>query len=285
MEGISEVAATAAAAATATATEEVPSAHKASDEPAAGGHAVAVLAAVRLSVELALAALAALAAVWVYVVLNDLLNTGPGLGAWPTAPLYDVDYVHREVVIMHREPTSIFRRHREVNGACLLATFVLLCAFPLAYTQYLGASRRVSSAMVGAMALSYWTVELGWVVLGVTLFGSYQVVFGFMWLYAVLRVLCPSGSAVPRQALRQMLIVSIGTILCQNVAQSRSVCVPGSRCRRIARNGSLTAPIHRTSSASSTRLSCLTCSGSLGASLSTKEATTLRSPSSPARNS
>ena len=188
---------------------------------------MAVLAAVRLSVELALAALAALAAVWVYVVLNDLLNTGPGLGAWPTAPLYDVDYVHREVVIMHREPDSIFRRHREINGAKLLATFVALCAFPFAYMQYLGASRRVCSAMVGAIALSYLTVELGWVVLGVDAFWTFHVVFGFMCLYAVLRVLCPSGSAVPRQALRQMLIVSIGTILCQNVAQSRNVRVPG----------------------------------------------------------
>ena len=233
MEGISEVAATVTATA---ATEEVPSAHTASDEPAARCHAVAFLAAARLSVELALAALAALAAAWVYVVLNDLLVVGFGRGAWSTAPLYGVDYVHREVVIMYREPNSISRRHRETNAAGLLGTFVLLCAFPFAYMQYLGASRRVCSAMVGAMALSYLTVELGWVVLGVGAFWTFHVVLGFVWLYAVLRVLCPSGSAVPRQALRQMLIVSIGTILCQNVAQSRSVCVPGSRCRSMTRN-------------------------------------------------
>ena len=231
MEGISEVAATAAAAATATATEEVPSAHKASDEPAAGGHAVAVLDAARLSVELALAALAALAAAWVCNLGTDLLIVSPGRGVWSTAPLYGVDYVHREVVIMYREPNSISRRHRETNAAGLLGTFVLLCAFPFAYMQYLGASRRVCSAMVGAMALSYLTVELGWVVLGVGAFWTSHAVLGFVWLYAVLRVLCPSGSAVPRQALRQMLIVSIGTILCQNVAHSHSVCVPGSRCQ------------------------------------------------------
>jgi hypothetical protein len=234
MEGSSEVAATA------TATEEVSSAPKASDEPADGSHVVAVLAAARLSVELALAALAALAAAWVYMLVSELLVVGPGRGAWVTAPLYDVDYVHREVVIMHREPDSMSRRHREVNGACLLATFVVMCAFPFAYMQYLGASRRVCSAKVGAMALSYLTVELGWVVLGVGAFWSFQVVFGFMWLYAVLRVLCPSGSAVPRQALRQMLIVSFCAIFVQNVAQSHSVRVPGSRCRRITRNGSLT---------------------------------------------
>ena len=90
--------------------------------------------------------------------------------------------------------------------------------------------------MVGAMALSYLTLELGYVVLGVGAFLTFGPVIGFMWLYAVLRVLCPSGSAVPRQALRQMLIVSIGVILCANVAQSRSVCVPGSRCRSITRN-------------------------------------------------
>jgi hypothetical protein len=234
MEGSSEVAATA------TAAKELPSAPKASDEPAAGGHAVAVLAAARLSVELALAALSALAAAWVYLFTSDLLMFGPGHGAWPTAPLYGVDYVHREVVIMHREPNSISRRHRDVNGTCLLATFALLCAFPLAYTQYLGASRRVCSAMVGAMALSYLTLELGYVVLGVDAFLTFTVVFGFMWLYAVLRVLCPSGSAVPRQALRQMLIVSFCAIFVQNVAQSHSVRVPGSRCRRITRNGSLT---------------------------------------------
>ena len=280
MEGSSEVAATA------TAAEEVPSVPKASDEPAAGGHAVAVLDAARLSVELALAALAALAAAWVYTVVADLLIVGPGHGAWHTAPLYGVDYMHREVVIMHQEPNSMSRRHRETNVTCLLATFALLCAFPLAYMQYLGASRRAFWAMVGAMALAYSTLELGNVVLGVTLFGSYQVVFGFMWLYAVLRVHCPSGSAVPRQALRQLLIVSIGNIFVQNVAQSHSVRVPGSRGRCIARNGSLTrAPIHRTSSASSTPSSCSTASVSWGASLSTKEATTLRSPSFPARNS
>ena len=219
------------AAAAVTATEEVPSAPKASDEPAARCHAVEFLAAARLSVELALAALAALAAASVYSLIGTLLIVGPGRGAWVTAPLYDVDYVHREVVIMHREPNSISRRHRETNGACLLATFVLLCAFPLAYVQYLGASRRAFWAMVGAMALSYSTLELGSVVLGVTPFGSYQVVFGFMWLYAALRVHCPSGSAVPRQALRQMLIVTIGSILCNNVAQSRGVREPGSQGR------------------------------------------------------
>jgi hypothetical protein len=278
MEGSSEVAATAA--------KEMPSAHTASDEPAAGGHAVAVLDAARLSVELALAALAALAAAWVYTLVTELLIVGPGRGASGTAPLYGVDYVHRDVVIMHREPNSMSRRHRDVNGAMLLGTFLLSCAFPLAYTQYLGASRRVFWAMVGAMALLYLTGELGYVVLGVGAFSTFGPVIGFMWLYAVLRVLCPSGSAVPRQALRQMLIVSIGVILCTNVAQSRSVCVPGSRCRGIVRNGSLTrAPIHRTSSASSTPSSCSTASVSWGASLSTKEATTLRSPSSPARNS
>jgi hypothetical protein len=55
MECSSEVAASATETA---ATEEMPSALKASVEPAAGGHAVAVLDAARLSVELALAALA-----------------------------------------------------------------------------------------------------------------------------------------------------------------------------------------------------------------------------------
>ncbi len=233
MEGISEVAATVTATA---ATEEGPSAHTASDEPAAGSHDMAVLAAARLSVEFAPTALSALAAAWVYTVVSELLVTGPGYGAWVTAPLFGVDYVHREVVIMHREPNSISRRHREVNGAGLLAAFLLLCAFPFAYMQYLGASRRVCSAMVGTIALSYLTLELGYVVLGVDAFFNYSVVFGFMWLYAVLHVLCHRGSAVPRQALRQMLVVSIGNILCQNIAQSRSVCVPGSRCRSMARN-------------------------------------------------
>jgi hypothetical protein len=226
MEGGSKVA---AAATVASATEELPSTPKASDEPAAGSRVAEVLAAARLSVELALAALAALAAAWVYVVLNDLLVVGFGRGAWSTAPLYGVDYVHREVVIMYREPNSIFCRHRETNAAGLLGTFVVQCAFPFTYMQYLGASRRVCSAMVGAMALSYLTIELGWVVLGVSALWMFQVVLGFMWLYAVLRVLCPSGSAVPRQALRLMLIVCIGNILCQNVSQSHSVCVPGSR--------------------------------------------------------
>ncbi len=58
---------------------------------------------------------------------------------------------------------------------------------------------------------------------------TYQVVIGFLWLYAVLRVLCPSGSAVPRQALRLMFIVSIGAIFTQNVASSRNVRVPAPK--------------------------------------------------------
>ena len=123
--------------------------------------------------------------------------------------------------------------------------------------------------MVGAMALSYLTVELGWVVLGVGAFWSFQVVFGFMWLYAVLCVICPSGSAVPRQALRQMLVLCIGNFLCQNVAHSRNV--RGKVC--IVTIGLLTRP-HRISSASSTPLSCSTRFERWGGFFSTKAATT-----------
>ena len=137
---------------------------------------------------------------------------------------------------MDQEPDSLSRRHRETNVACLVSSFVLLCAFPLAYMQYLGASRRVCLAMLCAIALSYFSLELGFVVLGLQPFSAYQVVFGFMWLFAVLRVICPSGSAVPRQALRQMLVLCVGNFLYRNVAHSRNV--RGKIC--IATNGLLT---------------------------------------------
>jgi hypothetical protein len=48
-------------------------------------------------------------------------------------------------------------------------------------------------------------------------------VIGFMWLYAALRMLCPSGSAVPRQALRQLAVLSIASMLSNSVAQPRNV--------------------------------------------------------------
>ncbi len=217
MEGGSEVAATAMA------TEELPSAPKASGEPAAGGHALAVLAAARLSVELALVAIVVMAAGCAYGLTTAQLVSGAGRGAWLNAPLYGVDYVHREAVIMYLEPDSISRRHRETNVAGLLGVFILICSWPLAYTQYLGASRRVFGAMVCVIALSYTSLELGYVVLGVRLFFDYLTVIGFMWLYAALRVLCPSGSTVPRQALRQLAVLSIGNFIVMNVARPRNV--------------------------------------------------------------
>ena len=205
------------------------------DQAARGGHTLTPLAAARLIAEMVLAALATVAAVLVYVsVSTEQIKSARG--AWGTSVLYGVDYVHREVVIMDQEPDSLSRRHRETNVACLPSSFVLLCAFPLAYMQYLGASRRVCLAMLCAIALSYFTLELGYVVLGLQPFLEYQVVFGFMWLYAVLCVICPSGSAVPRQALRQMLVLCIGNLLCQNVAHPRNV--RGKVC--IATNGLLT---------------------------------------------
>ncbi len=207
----------------ATETAELPGAPKASGEPAAGGHALAVRAAARLSVELALAALVPLAAACAFELATTQLISGPASGAWWTAPFFGVDYVHREAVIMYQEPDSIPRRHRETNVACLVATFVLTCSWPLAYMQYLGASRRAFGAMVCVIALSYSFLELGCVVLGVRIFLDYLPVIGFMWLYAALRVLCPSGSAVPRQALRQLAVISIGNVLVMNVAQPRNV--------------------------------------------------------------
>jgi hypothetical protein len=218
MEGGSKVAATA------TATEELPSAPKASGEPAAGGNALAVRAAARLSVELALAALVALAAACTYdLASTQLILSGAARSAFSLAPLLDVDYVHREAVIMTREPDSISRRHRMTNVAALLLTFVMMCSWPLAYMQYLGASRRAFGAMVCVIALSYSFLELGYVVLGVQLFTQYQTVIGFMLLYAALRVLCPSGSEVPRQALRQLAVLSVVNIFAMNVAQPRNV--------------------------------------------------------------
>jgi hypothetical protein len=109
IEGGSEVAATAMA------TEELPSATHACGGPAAGGNALAVLAAARLSAELALVALVPLAAVCAYEVPTAQLMSGPARGAWWTSSFYGVDYVNREAVIMYEEPNSISRRHRETN--------------------------------------------------------------------------------------------------------------------------------------------------------------------------
>jgi hypothetical protein len=195
MEGGSEVAATA------TATEEPPSAPKASGEPAAGCNALAVRAAARLSAELALAALVALAAACAFdLATTQVILSGATRGSRLFHCFYGVDYVHRAAVIVYLEPDSISRRHREINVAWVLSAFVLMCSWPLAYIQYLGASRRAFGAMVGVIALSYSFLELGYVVLGVQLFGQYQTIIGscvFTLVYA-----CSAPAALRSQGRR-----------------------------------------------------------------------------------
>jgi hypothetical protein len=194
-----------------------------SDEACRGGNQVAVvLSAARLSAELAVAALAAAAAAAGFHALNVALLRGFGHGVWEGWSMLDVDTARREVVMLTLERDSISRRHRDVNGAFLLSTFVLLAALPLTYMQYLGTSRRICLGLFGGIALAYLMVEIGYVALGV-LDSKLIAVFGFVWLYAALRVVCPRGSSVPRQALRQMLVVLGGNVLTVYIGSSHNV--------------------------------------------------------------
>ena len=187
-----------------------------------GGTAGTVLSAARLSAELALAALAVAAAGAGFHVLSVALARRFGHGVWSWTSMLEADTARREVVMLPLERDSVSRRHRDVNGAFLLGTFVLLAAFPLTYLQYLGTSRRVCLGLFGGIALAYLTVEIGYVALGVV-DSKFISVLGFLWLYASLLVVCPRGSSVPRQALRQLLVVLGGNILALNVASTSSV--------------------------------------------------------------
>jgi hypothetical protein len=250
-----------ATAATAATAEEVPSAHHpASDEPARGGSGTvnAARAAARLSAELALAALASGLVGAAFHVLQLFSIKNAARGVWSSTPMHNVDYARREIVIVHLEANTMSRRHREVNEVGWSWTFVILCSFPLAYAQFLGASRQVCVWMAGAVALAYVSLEVGWVVLGVRPISTYIPVVGFLWMYAALRALCPSGSLIPRQALRQLLVLVVGNFLVWNFPASRTVSTTGRliASRRPAADASI-----RTWSASSLLLSCSTCTG------------------------
>jgi hypothetical protein len=211
------------------ATEQVPSARTASDEPArrGSGLVIAARAAARLSAELALAALPAAAVVAALHMLANFSMKNAARGVWPSTPLHNADYLRREIVFVSSEPDTMSKRHRSTNEVGWSWHFVLLCSFPLAYAQFLGASRQVCVWMAGAVALAYVSLEVGWVVLGIGLMGYYSSVVGFLWMYGALRALCPSGSIIPRQALRQLLVLVVGNYLVWNFPASRTVSTAG----------------------------------------------------------
>ncbi len=233
------------ATAAAAATDKVPSARTASHEPARGsGTVIAARAAARLSAELALAGLVLAAVGAAYHMLSIFNIKNAARGVWEATPLHNVDYVRREIVIMTSEPNTMSQRYRKVNEVGWSWTFVLLCSFPLAYAQFLGASRQVCVWMAGAVALAYISLEVGYVVLGVELFSGFQMVVGFLWMYAALRALCPSGSIVSRQVLRQLLVLVAGNYIVWNFPASRTVSTTGLliASRRPAADASTSGP-------------------------------------------
>ncbi len=184
----------------------------------------AALSAARLSGELALAALAAAGAGALYMWLQFVLGRAYGPGSWTFAALLDADYVAREPVILWADPDSVARRSREINQALLLSELLMVCAFPLAYMQYLGCrSWRVCAGTAATIALSIAVLEIGYVVLNVYAMSAFIGLLSLLVLYATLRVLCPKDSAVPRQALRQMLIVCIGSVIVRYAPDVSSV--------------------------------------------------------------
>jgi hypothetical protein len=180
-----------------------------------------LFAAVRLSIEFALAALVTVPLAALYDKARLALQLRFGRGVFVLAS-FDVDYVHRERVIVTEDHSTVWARHKMLNGALPVSCLVLYCTFPFVYAQYLGGTRRVYAMLAGAAALTWGSVELGFVVLGIEEIYSYAPLLGFVILAAVLRLVCPTGSRVPAQALKQMVLVGAGNVLMVHVSVGTS---------------------------------------------------------------
>jgi hypothetical protein len=107
---------------------------------------------------------------------------------------------------------------------------VLLLFFPACYVAYLGASVNVLCLTLGGAVLTLVVSAAGYVLFDITAFINYNAVLGFVLLIVALKLICPGNSRIPTQAIKQMLVITLGNVLVVNVFQERSV----SRAARVA---------------------------------------------------
>jgi hypothetical protein len=100
---------------------------------------------------------------------------------------------------------------------------VILLFFPVCYVAYLGASLRVCCPILGSVVLTLATVMAGFVLSGNNAALDYSPGLGFALLVVALRLLCPRGSRIPVQAIKQALVVLVGNVLIKNVIPETTV--------------------------------------------------------------
>jgi len=101
-------------------------------------------------------------------------------------------------------------------------TFLLFC-FPVCYVAYLGASLKVCCVVLGSAVLAFMVSSVGFVVSGKYAFISYSGALGYALLVAALKLICPRNSKIPRHALKQALVLMVGSVLLTNVIPEKTV--------------------------------------------------------------
>ena len=95
--------------------------------------------------------------------------------------------------------------------------------FPVCYVAYLGASLKVCCVVLGSAVLAFMVSSVGFVVSEEYAFISYSAALGFALLVAALKLICPRNSKIPRHALKQALVLMVGSVLVTNVIPEKTV--------------------------------------------------------------
>jgi hypothetical protein len=100
---------------------------------------------------------------------------------------------------------------------------VVLFFFPVCYVAYLGSSLRVCCLAFGSVALAFTVASAGFMLSGKLAFLQYSPGFVFALLTLALKLLCPRGSKIPTQAIKQALVLMVGNLLVMNVIPETTV--------------------------------------------------------------
>jgi hypothetical protein len=140
--------------------------------------------------------------------------------------------LRREPYTCRVDRSSAGRRGTYLLGGGL-QQMIVLGLFPLSYALYLGSSRRAYALMSLPVVLTFLVIVVGFVFSGYFVFFNYSAVFGCFFLCIVLWRLCPHGSRVPMQAVKQSVLLLLWNVLVMNVIPERTVrrrlaCLPGA---------------------------------------------------------
>jgi hypothetical protein len=171
----------------------------------------------------ATAALVAVPAGAAELLVFDLSWATWGKGVDTTEAFRDVARMRsREVFTVDFDMSTPAARWRRVMAQLwqeVLCTFYI----PMFYTVYLGATAKVCCVVLGSAVVSLASASLAYVLFGVPAFLTYSPMLGACLLMAALTLVCPCGSKIPRQALKQSLVVMMGNAFLVNVIEEKTV--------------------------------------------------------------